>query len=60
MELYNLKDDISESNNLAESHIEKRQELMEELVDWWQNTNAPIPSQINPLYEPHQPHSHSL
>jgi len=53
MELYNLKDDISESNNLAESHIEKRQELMEELEDWWQNTNAPIPSQINPLYEPH-------
>ena len=53
MELYNLKEDISERNNLAESHIEKRQELMEELVDWWQNTNAPIPSQINPLYEPH-------
>ena len=52
IELYNLKYDISESNNLAQIQIDKREELKDELKAWWEKTDAPIPSKINPLYAP--------
>ena len=51
-ELYNLKDDIGERNNLAEIHLDKKQELFDELNAWWDETDAPIPTAINPLYKP--------
>ena len=51
-ELYNLKDDIGERNNLAEINLNKKQELFDELNAWWDETDAPIPTAINPLYEP--------
>ena len=50
LELYNLKDDIAESNNLAEIQLNKREELLDELKSWWKKTDAPIPTAINPLY----------
>ncbi|MGM0376532.1 MAG: sulfatase [Bacteroidota bacterium] len=50
MELYNLKEDISEENNLAESNPEKRDELLKMLKDWRKKTNAPVPTKINPEY----------
>ena len=50
IELYNLKDDISERNNLAEIQVDKREELADELKAWWKKTDAPIPTAINPLY----------
>ena len=52
IELYNLKDDISERNNLAEIQVDKREELADELKAWWEKTDAPIPNAINPLYAP--------
>ncbi len=51
-ELYNLKDDIGERNNLAEINLDKKQELFDELNAWWDETDAPIPTAINPLYKP--------
>jgi arylsulfatase A-like enzyme len=52
IELYNLKDDISERNNLAEIQVDKSEELADELKAWWEKTDAPIPNAINPLYVP--------
>jgi len=44
IELYNLKNDLSEANNLCNSEIEKRNELLNDLLNWQQEINAPIPS----------------
>lgn len=51
VELYNLAEDIGETNNLAGVEIKKRDELLDELITWQQETSAPIPVEINPKYE---------
>lgn len=51
IELYNLSEDIGERNNLALVETEKRDELLMMLRNWWGQTNAPIPSELNPEYE---------
>ena len=51
IELYNLADDIGERNNLATTEPEKAEELLNYLKNWWNETNAPIPKDINPEYE---------
>jgi arylsulfatase A-like enzyme len=48
VELYNLKTDISERQNLAGTNPEKVRELLKTLYDWRQKVNAPIPDQLNP------------
>lgn len=48
LELYNLKDDIGEKNNLAEANPEKANELHTLLKNWRKETNAPVPSELNP------------
>ena len=50
IELYNLKDDIGEKNNLAGSNPEKVKELLDRLDKWRDETNAPVPTQLNPDY----------
>ena len=50
VELYNLKEDIGERNNLSEIQTDKRKELIEDLKNWWDQTNAPIPTVLNPEY----------
>ena len=50
-ELYNLKNDISERNNLANSNPEKVQELSTLLENWRQMTGAPVPTKLNPDYK---------
>ena len=50
VELYNLKDDIGESNNLVKTEADKRDELLEQLLNWIADTNAPIPAAANPEY----------
>lgn len=50
LELYNLKEDIGETNNLAEIHPEKLNKLLEILENWRKKTNAPIPTELNPEY----------
>ena len=49
-ELYDLNKDLSESTNLAEINIEKKNELLIDLNNWRKCTNAPIPSSLNPNY----------
>jgi arylsulfatase A-like enzyme len=50
LELYNLKDDLSERNNLANTDTSKRDELLEELLDWQKNIKAPVATRPNPDY----------
>ncbi|WP_430814933.1 sulfatase [Carboxylicivirga sp. RSCT41] len=49
-ELYNLKDDISETNNLINSDTTKAQYLKDKLNDWRLSVNAQMPS-VNPEYD---------
>ena len=48
MELYNLSEDIGEKNNLVDTNIEKKAELLKILKKWWKDSNAPIPEIKNP------------
>lgn len=52
LELYNLRDDLSETTDLAKENPEKAKELLTLLKEWRQNTDAPIPSKPNPNYQP--------
>lgn len=51
-ELYNLEEDIGESNNLAAERPEKAEELLGVLREWRVSTGAPVPITPNPKYEP--------
>ena len=51
IELYNLKKDVGEKNDLSNSETEKASELMSDLRLWWVKTNAPIPTELNPDFE---------
>jgi len=55
LELYNLKDDIAESKNLAEKMPEKAKELHQRLVAWRKAINATVPTERNPQYDPNAP-----
>lgn len=46
-ELYNLKEDISESHDLAVIQVTKAKELLKELFQWTKDVDAPIPSVEN-------------
>lgn len=52
VELYNLREDIGEKNNLALKRKDKRDELLDEMLDWVLAISAPIPTQPNPQYQP--------
>ncbi|TGV04368.1 sulfatase [Flavivirga rizhaonensis] len=54
LELYNLKDDISESKNLLHSHPDKAKELHKDLINWRKQVNAQLPNtnkNYNKAYE---------
>lgn len=51
LELYNLKDDLSEANNLAKTRADKRNELHSKMKAWRTAVNAPIPTTPNPKYK---------
>ena len=50
LELYNLKNDLSEKENLAIQYPEKVQELLAALKKWRQEKKAPVPTNLNPEY----------
>ncbi|MHC4175707.1 MAG: sulfatase, partial [Planctomycetota bacterium] len=50
LELYNLRDDIAEQNNLAEIMPEKTSELHKLMLTWRKAVNAPVPTELNPDY----------
>jgi arylsulfatase A-like enzyme len=52
VELYNLKDDIGERNDLANQNTAIRDELLNELLVWQKSINAPLPARPNPGYDP--------
>jgi arylsulfatase A-like enzyme len=52
IELYNLKNDIGERNNVAKSNPEISTKLLTLLNQWRTSLKAPIPSTINPVYDP--------
>jgi len=49
LELYNLKDDLGETRNLAESHPEKTQELLQAMRAWRAAVQAPMPTPNDPV-----------
>ncbi len=50
IELYDLSNDIGEKNNLAKTNREMAKKLVGMLEKWRENTNAPVPSELNPNY----------
>ena len=51
LELYNLKDDTGEKNNLAKAYPEMAAKLHKMLKDWRKETKAPVPTKLNPKYK---------
>ncbi|WP_339676934.1 sulfatase, partial [uncultured Gimesia sp.] len=51
LELYHLKQDLSETTNLAAKNPEKAAELQQKLADWRTSTGAALPVK-NPKYDP--------
>ena len=51
-ELYNIKDDIGEKNDLAGTMPDKVEELHRILVQWRKSVGAPVPTERNPQYDP--------
>ena len=51
-ELYNLKDDLGETNDLSESNADKLEELQTKLTNWRSQIQAPVPDKPNPRYQP--------
>lgn len=49
--LFNVRDDISEKNDLAKKMPAKAKELHTELVAWVKMTKAPVPSKSNPAFK---------
>ena len=50
-ELYNLKDDIGETNDVSQEFPEKKEKLYDLLDKWRTETNAPIPTILNPEFD---------
>jgi arylsulfatase A-like enzyme len=50
VELFNLKEDPGETENLAYAEKEKRYDLLNILNEWWIQTDAPIPTKLNPEF----------
>jgi len=53
VELYNLREDVSENQNLALREVEVRDRLLDELLEWQQMIDAPIPRDPNPKRHRH-------
>jgi len=52
LELYNLRDDIGERVNLAAELPDVVRELHQLMVEWRRTVGAPVPTELNPAYEP--------
>ena len=52
LELYNTDKDISEKKNLAKKMPAKVKEMHEVMLAWRKETNAPVPTKLNPAYDP--------
>ncbi|MHC4624140.1 MAG: sulfatase [Planctomycetota bacterium] len=52
LELYNLKKDIGEKNDLAQKNPKKTKKMHRLLKQWRESVKAPVPTQLNPEYDP--------
>jgi arylsulfatase A-like enzyme len=52
VELYNIKEDIGEENDLAGQHPERATEMLKSLRKWQDETGADMPSTLNPDFDP--------
>ncbi len=52
LELYDLQTDLGEKHNLADAQPRRAQQLLAKLKAWQKDTDAPIPTQANPKYNP--------
>lgn len=52
VELYNLREDLGEWHNLAMTHKDKRDELLDDLLAWMAKTGAKMPLETNFQYAP--------
>ncbi len=52
LELYNLKEDIGESNDLSKSNRERLETLHARMKAWRADVSAPVPTVANPKYDP--------
>ena len=52
VELYNLQDDIGERKNIANTQTYKRDELLDDLLDWHKSVGALVAHEPNPGYKP--------
>ena len=50
--LFNLREDLSEKNDLARKRPEQAKRLHAELMAWVKDTKAPVPTKPNPKYAP--------
>ena len=53
-ELYYLHDDLGEQADLSRSHVDKCKELHEAMLAWRKEVNAPVPTTLNPQYDPNK------
>ena len=51
LELYNLKADPSEKNDVSKENPKVVKKLYKKLLKWRKDTKAPVPTELNPLYE---------
>lgn len=51
LELYDLESDVGETTNLAETLPQVASRLHAKLQSWRQDTDAPVPSDLNPKFE---------
>lgn len=51
LELYNLREDVGETNNLAKANPQKTDELLNKLQNWQRSVRAPIPAEPNPKFD---------
>jgi hypothetical protein len=51
LELYNTKNDLSETTNLAEQMPAKVKEMHDVMLKWRKMVKAPVPSVLNPQYD---------
>lgn len=51
LELYNLSDDIGETQNVSAAEPEKTKELLTRLQQWRTQVKAPVPVRPNPQYD---------
>jgi arylsulfatase A-like enzyme len=50
--LFNLRNDLSEKNDLAQKMPQKAKQLHGELMAWVTDTDAPVPTKPNPKFAP--------